>query len=214
MRKFNSNLDLAFKEFKNQSCCSVCGYKQNTSVLHFHHINPKHKVDEIGKLISGKDYYSIIAEMTKCTILCANCHSVFHSSEKSAQKLLEEEFKDIDIDKFLSICIQYAAIDSLTDTIDIDMARRVIALEEEVRLLKVMIQRPTYISKTIVEEIKTETSIKSPTVYSGDMNEIIIQTYTRTKSLNKTTEAAFGRGKKGKYYADKVRPILRENNLI
>ena len=55
MNKFNNNLDLSFKEFKNQSSCCVCGYWENTSCLHFHHLNPAHKVAEISKFISDKE---------------------------------------------------------------------------------------------------------------------------------------------------------------
>ena len=36
----------------------------------------------------------------------------------------------------------------------------------------------------------------------------IIAAYTQTKSLNKTCEAIFGKGKKGAYYINKVKPVL------
>ena len=36
----------------------------------------------------------------------------------------------------------------------------------------------------------------------------IIAAYTQTKSLNKTCEAIFGKGKKGAYYINKIKPVL------
>lgn len=42
----------------------------------------------------------------------------------------------------------------------------------------------------------------------------IIKTYEETKSLNKTCEAVYGKGKTGKYYADKIKPVLIDAGLL
>lgn len=42
----------------------------------------------------------------------------------------------------------------------------------------------------------------------------IIEIYKREGSLNKTTQAIFGDGKKGKYYADQIKPALIKEGLI
>jgi hypothetical protein len=41
----------------------------------------------------------------------------------------------------------------------------------------------------------------------------LIVAYTQTKSLNKTCEAVFGKGKKGAYYINKVKPVLIAKGL-
>ena len=76
---------------KLQSGCIKCGYNKNPKALEFNHIDPATKYrDRNGKsvdiarmaLASGKESkvksrYSIktiLAEIEKCEILCANCH--------------------------------------------------------------------------------------------------------------------------------------------
>ena len=137
MRRFNSNVDIAFKEFKNISQCCICGHNQVTSNLHFHHINPKHKIAEIGAFINDKDYYGTIAELTKCTILCANCHASYHNASDVVQNIFKERFVKVNIDDFIEICETYSAIDKNdTSTVDVDLIKRVINLEERVKILE------------------------------------------------------------------------------
>lgn len=81
------------KEFIDnlKNACSVCGYNKNPRALEFNHLDPATKYrDKNGKsvdiarmtLASGKDSkvktrYSmktILAEIEKCELLCANCH--------------------------------------------------------------------------------------------------------------------------------------------
>jgi hypothetical protein len=76
---------------KLESGCIKCGYKKNPKALEFNHIDPATKYrDRNGKsvdiarmaLASGKNSaeksrYSIktiLLEISKCEILCANCH--------------------------------------------------------------------------------------------------------------------------------------------
>jgi len=76
---------------KLEKGCSKCGYKKNPRALEFNHIDPATKYrDKNGKsvdiarmsLASGKNSsvksrYSIktiLNEISKCEILCANCH--------------------------------------------------------------------------------------------------------------------------------------------
>jgi len=44
-------------------------------------------------------------------------------------------------------------------------------------------------------------------------DELIVAAYTQTQSLNKTCEAVFGKGKKGAYYINKVKPVLIAKGL-
>ena len=214
MTKFNSNLDLSFKEFKNQSSCCVCGYGENTSCLHFHHLNPAHKVADISKSISDKDYYGTISELVKCTILCANCHALYHNSTPVIQKLMAEKFVKVDIDSFLQICKEYGAYESDNDTNpNLDLVKRVIALEQEVKTLKALLTKESK-KKIKIETTKTEITKTEVIQYTNNIEEIIVETFKRTNSFNKSTQAAYGKGKKGRFYINKVKPILHKYGLI
>jgi 5-methylcytosine-specific restriction endonuclease McrA len=54
--------------------CEICG-ESNPAALDFHHRNPRKKVKEIPKMISGGySLKSIQSEIDKCRVLCSNCH--------------------------------------------------------------------------------------------------------------------------------------------
>lgn len=61
--------------------CERCGYNKCEGALQFHHRNPKEKeftlsaVNLSSKNLSMEDLY---AEVDKCELLCANCHSEEH----------------------------------------------------------------------------------------------------------------------------------------
>lgn len=58
-------------------CCSKCGYDKNLSALEFHHIDSDSKIFEP----SDSKSFSIEKlrkEMSKCVLLCANCHREEH----------------------------------------------------------------------------------------------------------------------------------------
>lgn len=65
--------------------CSRCGYCEFSSGLDFHHLG--NKEDEIAVLITkaaagnGKQYSLLMAEVSKCILLCRNCHSAYHAGE-------------------------------------------------------------------------------------------------------------------------------------
>jgi hypothetical protein len=64
--------------------CSTCGYNKCMGALEFHHT--KDKDAEIATLlikaaIGGGDYMERLeTELTKCVLLCANCHREVHMS--------------------------------------------------------------------------------------------------------------------------------------
>lgn len=75
-------------EYKTTRGCCVCGYSAHPAALHFDHV-----VGEKSFNISGdpkKAWNLIEAEMAKCRVICANCHSIktyelneYHSKRKS-----------------------------------------------------------------------------------------------------------------------------------
>ncbi len=60
--------------------CINCGWRGNQAALQFHHTDPKTKDFVIGN-VANKSWDSIKSEMKKCVLLCANCHSIEHSTK-------------------------------------------------------------------------------------------------------------------------------------
>lgn len=59
--------------------CNICK-EDNPICLDFHHINPSIKINNISALIYRQNKISyMIREISKCNILCANCHSIEYS---------------------------------------------------------------------------------------------------------------------------------------
>ncbi len=61
--------------------CEDCGLKhKNThySVFEFHHLNPKEKDPNFGR-IKYQSWDNIKNELDKCALLCANCHRIRHA---------------------------------------------------------------------------------------------------------------------------------------
>jgi len=70
--------------------CQVCGYKDSSSALEFHHRYPEKKEIEINKFANNnKLTYEQIREIEKCVVLCSNCHKKAHIG------LLDEEIEEI-----------------------------------------------------------------------------------------------------------------------
>jgi 5-methylcytosine-specific restriction endonuclease McrA len=61
--------------------CSVCGYNKCTRALEFHHIKPHTKDKSIHKL-TKLSHKRFMAEISKCVLLCANCHREHHSTHR------------------------------------------------------------------------------------------------------------------------------------
>lgn len=58
--------------------CSSCGWHGNQAALQFHHL--KGKDFTIGN-VANKSWDSIKKEISKCILLCANCHAIEHISK-------------------------------------------------------------------------------------------------------------------------------------
>lgn len=61
--------------------CKKCGYKGHQAVFQFHHRNPAEK-DWKWSVMRGKAWPTVLKELAKCDLLCANCHAVVHSKSK------------------------------------------------------------------------------------------------------------------------------------
>ncbi len=69
--------------------CSKCGYGANISALHFHHRDARQKLFKLdARILSNKNWASILEEAEKCVLLCANCHCEEHNPELFMQNVL------------------------------------------------------------------------------------------------------------------------------
>jgi len=76
--------------------CQCCGYDKCYDALEFHHIDPSKKDFSFGGYrASPKNLSSLIEELKKCIMLCANCHREVHANVRDLPKehsLLNEYF--------------------------------------------------------------------------------------------------------------------------
>lgn len=67
-----------FAEYKASLSCEVCGFS-HPAALDFHHRDGDDKQVEVAKMITwGNSWETIMAEVAKCQVLCANCHRILH----------------------------------------------------------------------------------------------------------------------------------------
>jgi len=81
-----TNLRKWFEEYKKTLSCIKCG-ENHPACLDFHHIDSTTKEHTISLMIGGT--YSIdtvMREIEKCDILCANCHRKLHYDEITEQR--------------------------------------------------------------------------------------------------------------------------------
>ena len=64
---------------KARNGCSVCG-EHRIPCLDFHHKDREQKLFSIGRGW-GRNPKTVLAEVEKCILLCANCHRVLHYSK-------------------------------------------------------------------------------------------------------------------------------------
>ncbi len=61
-------------DFLSTKKCIDCGEKDPV-VLDFDHIDPSNKFKSVSQMLSGHySWKSLLVEMSKCEIRCANCH--------------------------------------------------------------------------------------------------------------------------------------------
>jgi hypothetical protein len=72
--KFKARIVAAFG-----GACACCGYKRCQDALQFHHLDPNEKDFRFGKIRANpRNWASILDELRKCVMLCANCHREVH----------------------------------------------------------------------------------------------------------------------------------------
>jgi hypothetical protein len=74
-------------DIKSEKGCEMCGYNEHPAALDFDHINPEEKSFIISHAVSRDRPWSLIeAEVSKCRILCANCHRI-HTYDNNIARL-------------------------------------------------------------------------------------------------------------------------------
>lgn len=77
-------------KIKTDKGCETCGYNDNPAALQFDHIDPETKlVSKNGLRVNpgtmlSYSQSSILSEIAKCRVLCANCHAI-HTVEQQAE---------------------------------------------------------------------------------------------------------------------------------
>ncbi len=62
-------------------CCCLCGYDKCPAALEFHHLDPSQK--EFSFSSSSRRYTNLEEELSKCILVCANCHREVHYGAES-----------------------------------------------------------------------------------------------------------------------------------
>jgi 5-methylcytosine-specific restriction endonuclease McrA len=70
--------------------CELCGYRKHPSALQFDHINPEDKLMSVSKAHSW-GLKETLEEMSKCRVLCANCHAIHSYNQWTVKKNDKEE---------------------------------------------------------------------------------------------------------------------------
>ena len=71
-----------FVEYKLSLRCEHCG-ENHPATLDFHHKDPSIKDREVSSLIGRSGIDRIQDEISKCMVLCANCHRKLHYDQRN-----------------------------------------------------------------------------------------------------------------------------------
>lgn len=63
--------------FKRNLSCVRCG-ETHPRCLDFHHRDPENKLGLVSRMVKCNSLEKVIAEISKCDVLCANCHRKLH----------------------------------------------------------------------------------------------------------------------------------------
>jgi hypothetical protein len=66
-----------FNELKSHYKCEICG-EARWWVLEFHHEDKSKKDSDVSVLINEGNKEKVLSEISKCVVLCANCHRDLH----------------------------------------------------------------------------------------------------------------------------------------
>lgn len=74
--------------------CQLCGYSKCLAVLSFHHRDSKLKKFNISKTYhKSRMTYELALELSKCVLLCANCHFEVHQGVSNIDAILPIDYE-------------------------------------------------------------------------------------------------------------------------
>ena len=83
------------QQYKMEKGCSVCGYNEIPQALEFDHIDRSKKKFALNKAWKYK-WPTIMEELEKCVVLCANCHRKKTTEEKDYLQVdVKEELEEV-----------------------------------------------------------------------------------------------------------------------
>ena len=65
--------------------CTRCGYDRCQDALEFHHLDPTQKEFHLGEA-RGYNIEKLRAELSKCILVCRNCHTELHAALKNVAR--------------------------------------------------------------------------------------------------------------------------------
>ena len=81
MRRRKARRKHWLNKYKLAKSCELCGYNKSPYALHFDHLNSSTKVKAVSRMIMGS-LKTLMLELRKCRVLCANCHFVISAEEE------------------------------------------------------------------------------------------------------------------------------------
>lgn len=78
-------------ELKAVAGCRRCGIK-DPRVLDFHHKDGEEKVLAVSQMLNRASWDSILLEVRKCDVVCANCHRIEHAEAEAESQIATAGF--------------------------------------------------------------------------------------------------------------------------
>ena len=77
-------------KYKLYKGCEICGYNQHHMALDFDHLDRKDKLFTVSSTSMSRNLKSLLKEVRKCRVLCANCHRItsFDNDHFKQKKIL------------------------------------------------------------------------------------------------------------------------------
>ncbi len=78
-------------QYKRSKGCECCGLR-DPRVLDLHHANGLEKRLAVSQMLYRSSWETVLTEIEKCSVLCANCHRIEHFEEKITAQIAAAGF--------------------------------------------------------------------------------------------------------------------------
>lgn len=99
-KECRKRFQVAVDSIKSKYGCLKCG-ESEACCLDFHHIETSDKEYNIASITTAKSKQRLIVELSKCVVLCSNCHRKLHSGKLILDKYEYCSLTIEDLDKLL-----------------------------------------------------------------------------------------------------------------